>query len=155
MRDPESQPISSKPPAAAASPDPPSWWFDRWKAPLAALFAIGTIICGIVTLVSFSPTCWVAGLLQLIAGLIVLAMEAPAMMSCCQCVLPVSQFLDKWPRLLRSALYVLLAIAPCFLACWGAFFVLGFLSSVASALVYAMAFVGPKGARFSSANSPA
>lgn len=123
------------------------WWFDRWKSPFASVFAIATVVCGFVTLVSFSPKCWVGGFLQVICGLIVLAVEAPMFVSCCRCAAPVGQFLERQPMILRAVIYLFLAIAPCFINCWGVFFVLGFLSSLASTFVHLVAYMGPKASR--------
>ena len=129
----------------AVKTEQPSWWFDRWKSPFAAVFAVATMACGVVTLVSFSTTCWVAGFLQLLCGLVVLVIEAPTFVPCFKFASVISTCLDRQPKLLRAGLYLLMAIGPCFLNCWGTFFILGFLFNLAIVLVYMMAFVGPKG----------
>lgn len=127
--------------------DKPTWWFDRWKSPFTALFAIATIICGIVTLVSFSYKCWAAGLLQVICGLVVLMVEAPMFVSCCKCASPIGMFLERQHVVLRGIIYLLLAIIPCFINCWGVFFILGFMSSLVTVLIYMIAYMGPKAPR--------
>ena len=127
--------------------DAPTWWFDRWKSPFTSLFAMATIICGIITLVSFSPKCWVGGFLQIICGLIVLAVEAPMFVSCCKFAAPIGMFLEAQHVILRGIIYLLLAIIPCFINCWGTFFILGFMSSLVTVLIYMIAYMGPKASR--------
>lgn len=125
----------------------PTWWFDKWKSPFAAVFAIATIACGIVTLVSFSYKCWAGGLLQALAGVVVLAVEAPMFVSCCKFASPIGMFLESQHVLLRAIIYLALAIIPCFINCWGVFFILGFMSSLVTVFIYMVAYMGPKASR--------
>lgn len=124
-----------------------TWWFDRWKGPFTSLFAIGTIVCGFVVMVSTSPSCWVGGLLQVICGFVVLAVEAPMFVSCCKFAQPIGLFLESQHMILRAVIYLLMAIIPCFINCWGVFFILGFMSSLVTVLIYFIAYMGPKASR--------
>ncbi|CAD7081442.1 unnamed protein product [Hermetia illucens] len=113
---------------------------------VGAFFAIlfGLYNClGIITL---NYTCLISGILQMLAGFVVMAIEAPC---CCMFIDYVQQLADKAdqrPYWNRAALYCIIAIPP-ILLCFGLGSLFGSGLIFATGAVYGMMAIGKKGTR--------
>lgn len=118
---------------------------------LAALQAV----FGLITAISiFSPLCIPAGILQIIAAICVLAIEAPTFVAMIRFAQPISLIFEDRPMWMKAAFYVVLAIIPCLFQCFGVFFLLAFITSLSIAGIYGFIIIGQKGGQFSSVDTP-
>ncbi|KAI1285681.1 Calcium channel flower [Halotydeus destructor] len=122
----------------------PSWWLESWKCHLAAALAVVEGLCGVITLISIMPTCWIGGALQVVAALIVLAIEAPTFVSFLRAAQPIGMFFEGKPNWMKAAAYVALAVIPCLPGCFGLFYFLGFFAGLGVAGIYGMLTLGRK-----------
>jgi hypothetical protein len=85
----------------------------------------------------------IAGVLQVIAGVILIGIEAPF---CCQCIEPVKKFtilVETRPPWQKTILYVALAIPPLFL-CFGLSTLIGSAALAGTGILYGMQTIGKK-----------
>lgn len=123
-----------------------SWFIIRWKAQLVTGLALVEGVFALVNSISlFSPMCIIAGVLQLIAAICVLAIEAPTFVSFIRFAQPIGYIFENRPAWIKFVLYLALAIIPCLFNCFGLSFLLAFVSAMAIACVYGALLIGPKG----------
>ncbi|OWF39481.1 Calcium channel flower-like [Mizuhopecten yessoensis] len=82
------QPNAQQPPPPPPQNDQTTWWFRILVKSTGTIGGLIAMITGIVTCISLSATCIVAGVLQMLVGFIVVLFEAPC---CCQFI----EFADK------------------------------------------------------------
>ncbi|XP_015789975.1 calcium channel flower [Tetranychus urticae] len=135
------------------------WWVDSWRSQIVTGLSLLQVVFGIITSISIlSPLCIPAGLLQVGAAIVVLAIEAPSFVTFIRFAQPIGIFFEDKPLWIKCAAYAGLAIIPCLFGCFGLFFLLGFLTSLGSASVYGLLLIGRKASRddmrFQAAGSP-
>jgi amino acid transporter len=109
--------------------------------------AVLELLCGVLTAISIFPSCIIGGILQILASIVVLAIEAPMFVSFLSFAAPITAFWEGKPIWMRAACYLALAIIPGLAGCFGLFYILGFLSAVCVAAIYALSILGPKASR--------
>jgi len=120
-----------------------SWWF-RWiiKGSAVLLGAIG-IILGVVTAISITFSCILAGSILIFAGVLVLALEVPICCSYIEFIRPLTRFSENRPHWQKVALYMGPPIAVIIL-CPTVASILGSLCIFGVAALYFMLTVGKK-----------
>ncbi|CAH2002154.1 unnamed protein product [Acanthoscelides obtectus] len=127
--------------------DDVAWWLKFGGRALGTVGGFAAMFLGVFVVISFSPLNIVGGLLQIVAGFIVLCCEAPC---CCMFVDNVQRladFVDSRPYWNRAAAYVVLALVPFFLSFFtlSAFFGCGLIFG--TGILYGMMALGKKGSR--------
>lgn len=130
-----------------ASKFQPPWWVESWKSQIVTGLAILELLCGVITAISIFPSCIIGGVLQVLAAVVVLAIEAPVFVSFLSFAAPITAFWDGKPMWMKTAAYVGLAIIPGVAGCFGLFYILGFLAAVCIAAIYGLTILGPKASR--------
>lgn len=120
------------------------WWLDAWKSQIVTGLALFELLTGVITLISIFPTCIIAGVLQVLSAVVVLAVEAPMFVSFLSFAAPIGAIFESKPVWMKAAAYVVLAVLPCLPGCFGLFYILGFVAGLAIGAIYGMAFLGPK-----------
>lgn len=122
----------------------------RWKSQVITLLAVIQAIFALINAISlFSPSCIPAGILQLIAAICVLAIEAPTFVSFIRFAQPIGLVFENRPAWIKFAFYLALAIIPCFPQCFGPSFLVAFMASLFIACIYGAILIGPKGVSIS------
>lgn len=133
-------------------------FIEIWKSQIITGLAALQAIFGLITAISiFSPMCIPAGILQIVAAICVVAIEAPTFVAFIRFAQPVSLIFEDRPMWMKGAFYVALAIIPCLFGCFGVFFLLAFLTSLSIAGIYGFILMGQKGlipGQFQSVNTP-
>jgi len=130
-----------------ASKFQPPWWLDAWKSQIVVGLAVFEAFCGILTAISISPFCMIGGILQILAAVVVLAVEAPTFVAFLTFAAPIGAFFDGKPIWVKTAIYAALAIIPLFPGCFGLFYLIGFVAALAIAAIFGLAIIGPKASR--------
>jgi len=135
-------------PSPTGQPPAASWWVESWSSQISAALAIALAFFGLITAISpFSPLCIVAGILQLIAAAIILAVEAPTFVAFLRFAQGVGRFFEGKPNYMKAAVYGVLTIIPLFTGCSGVAFFLGFIASLAIAALFGLLTLGRKASR--------
>ena len=118
-------------------------WFSKYGVKLAGIGGgIGATFFGFWSCFTIHPLCILAGILQICAGLLVIALEAPFIFFCVDFIPKMVAKADGRPIWQKALLYAVLAILP-LLLCQGFTFIgSGFISLVA--IMYGVKIVGPK-----------
>ena len=124
--------------------EPPRNSLDAWKSPIATVLAIVLFACGIATMFYGNTSCVIGGILQSIFGALIVACEGPLFLSFMSFVAPLSRFWDEKPAWVKTVFYVVIAVLSVCTGCGGLFYILGFLSALAIAIVYALVLFGPR-----------
>ncbi|XP_061163888.1 calcium channel flower homolog [Saccostrea echinata] len=123
-----------------------TWWYKYLLSGVGTLGGLLAILFGLVACITFTAMCLLAGVLQMVAGFVVVLLEAPC---CCQFVEfadKISSFSDKRPPWQKAVLYCLLGLVP-IASCIEAWTILGAgLVFIAGAL-YGLKAIGKKGDR--------
>jgi len=125
------------------------WWMryaGRGVGTIGSGFAILFGFWNCLSIITFSISCLLSGMWQIVAGFIVLSVEAPC---CCMFIDHVQQISDKVearPYWNRAAAYVILAI-PAILLCPGLASIFGSGLIFATGVIYGMMSLGKKGSR--------
>lgn len=123
-----------------------SWWF---KILVKAVGTIGGIVCmatGVVTSVSFSAICILAGVLQIFIGFVAVIFEAPC---CCQFVDfadKIGKFSENRPVWQKAVTYCILGLIPV-ITCFGMSTVFGSGLVFATGVLYGIVAIGKKADR--------
>lgn len=123
-----------------------SWWYKYLLKGVGTLGGLLAILFGLFACITFTAMCLLAGVLQMVAGFIVVLLEAPC---CCQFVEfadKISLFSDKRPAWQKAVLYCLLGLVP-IAACIEAWTILGAGLVFACGALYGLKAVGKKGDR--------
>ena len=119
-------------------------WISKYGVKLAGIGGgIGAIFFGFWSCFTIYPLCILAGILQICAGLLVIALEAPFVFFCVDFIPKMVAEVDSRPIWQKTLLYIVLGILP-LLLCQGftTFIGSGFIFLVA--IMYGMKVVGPK-----------
>lgn len=134
-------------PTGLAGKFQPPWWLQSWRSQIVTGLAVVELLCGVLTAISIFPSCIIGGALQILASIVVLAIEAPIFVSFLSFAAPITAFWENKPVWMRAAAYLGLAIIPGLAGCFGLFYILGFLAAVCIAGIYALSILGPKANR--------
>ena len=117
--------------------------FSKYGVKLAGIGGgIGAIFFGFWSCFTIHPLCILAGILQICAGILVIALEAPYVFFCVDFIPKIVAKVDSRPIWVKALLYAVVAILP-LLLCQGFTFIgSGFIFLVA--IMYGMKVVGPK-----------
>ncbi|KAH8300373.1 hypothetical protein KR018_000512, partial [Drosophila ironensis] len=122
------------------------WYFkygSRLLGIVAAFFAILFGLWNVLSIITLSVTCLVAGIIQMVAGFVVMALEAPACFFCIDKVNDVAGMVDSKPLYFRAALYCSMAVPPIFM-CFGLASLFGSGLIFATGVIYGMMALGKK-----------
>ncbi|XP_034133842.1 calcium channel flower isoform X2 [Drosophila guanche] len=132
----------------AGGPEQP--WYLKYGSRLlgivAAFFAILFGLWNVLSIITLSVSCLVAGIIQMIAGFIVMVLEAPCCFVCIEQVNGIADKVDAKPMYFRAGLYCALAVPPIFM-CFGLASLFGSGLIFATGAVYAMMALGKKASR--------
>lgn len=117
-----------------ASPGAALYLLETWNAQLSTGVGALAAVCGLFPLMASGLSCKFAGLLQILTGLVVVAIEGPSFLPQLAFAAPAGAFFEGKPAWIKVAVYAALTIIPTFAGCMKAF-LLGF---IASAIVTAI-----------------
>jgi len=126
-----------------AGDDGMSWWFKYLIKGAAVVLGFIAFILGIVTAISISPLCIIAGIILMFSSAVVLALEVPICCSFIQFMQPITRFSEGRPHWQKVGLYMsppIIVIAMC----QGVSAILGSLCIFGVAGLYFMLTVGKK-----------
>ncbi|XP_064545107.1 calcium channel flower [Drosophila montana] len=129
----------------AGGPEQP-WYLkygSRVLGIVAAFFAILFGLWNVLSIIGLSVSCLVAGIIQMLAGFVVMALEAPCCFICIEKVGSVADMMDTKPLYFRAGLYCAMAVPPIFM-CFGLASLFGSGLIFATGAVYGMMALGKK-----------
>ncbi|XP_034481939.1 calcium channel flower isoform X2 [Drosophila innubila] len=132
----------------AGGPEQP-WYLkygSRVLGIVAAFFAILFGLWMIISIIVLNVKCLVAGIIQMAAGFVVMALEAPCCFPCIDQVDQVATKMETKPLYFRAGLYCALAVPPIFM-CFELASVFGSGLIFATGVVYGMMALGKKASR--------
>jgi len=122
-------------------------WFSKYGMKLAGIGGgIGAVFFGFWSCFTIYPLCILAGILQICAGLLVIALEAPLVFFCVDFIPKMVAKVDGRPIWQKTLLYIVVAILP-LLLCFVPFTFIGSGFIFLVAIMYGMKVVGPKASR--------
>ncbi|KAG7210686.1 hypothetical protein KM043_012190 [Ampulex compressa] len=138
--------IMQKPGQDPVAKDDVPWWLKYAGRGLGTVGSIIAIFLGVwncVTILLADVSCLISGMWQMVAGFLVITIEAP----CCCLFIDFVQSLSDWvesrPYWNRAAAYCLIAIPPVFL-CFGMSSVFGSGMIFATGIIYGLMALGRK-----------
>lgn len=123
-----------------------SWWFKILARAVGTIGGLVAMATGVVTCISITPICILAGVLQIFVGFVAVIFEAPC---CCQFVDfadKIGKFSEKRPYWQKSVTYCMLGLVP-IIACFGMSTVFGSGLVFAAGVVYGLMAIGKKANR--------
>lgn len=127
-----------------AEPGQTMFWLETWNAQISTIVGAFASLCGVFALFAAGASCKFAGLLQIITGLIVVAIEGPLFLPQLTFLAPAGALLEGKPAWIKVALYAALTIIPAFAGCFKAF-LLGFIASAIVTGVHALLLMSRRG----------
>jgi len=138
-----SSPVDSRPPAS-----PYARYYamaEQYKSYLCTGLGAVQLISGLVTAISIFPSCIIAGIIQIVCAIVVLAIESPTLISPFLPQLqPIAALVENRPPWQKVALYCGLFLLPFAMGCIGLFLLLGQICALGVAAVYALIILGQK-----------
>lgn len=122
------------------------YWLETWNAQLSTLVGAFASLCGLFALFAAGASCKFAGLLQIVTGLIVVAIEGPNFLPQLALAAPLGAILESKPAWIKVALYAALTVIPAFAGCFKAF-ILGFIASAIVTVIHALLLFSRKSAQ--------
>lgn len=116
-------------------------WLETWNAQISTIVGAFASLFGVFALFAAGASCKFAGLLQIVTGLIVVAIEGPTFLPQLAFAAPAGAFFEGKPSWIKVALYAALTIVPAFAGCFKAF-ILGFIASAAVTGIHAFLLFG-------------
>jgi len=126
-----------------ADPSAALYMLETWNAQISTIVGAFASLCGVFALFAAGASCKLAGLLQILTGLVVVAIEGPNFLPQLAFAAPASLLLEGKPAWIKVALYAALTIIPAFAGCFKAF-MLGFIASAIVTAVHALLLFGRK-----------
>ncbi|KAH8242463.1 hypothetical protein KR200_005200, partial [Drosophila serrata] len=122
-------------------------WYLKYGSRLlgivAAFFAILFGLWNVLSIITLSVSCLVAGIIQMVAGFVVMVLEAPCCFVCIEQVNGIADKVDSKPMYFRAGLYIAMATPPIFM-CFGLASLFGSGLIFATGVVYGMMALGKK-----------
>lgn len=129
--------------AGEGGDDSVPWWM-KYAGKAAGIIGGGVaMVFGVLCCITFSPMCLVAGIWQIVAGFVVIVIEAPFCCMFLDFVQKFSAFADGRPPWQKSLLYLVLALPP-LCVCFQLSTILGSGLIAATAALYGAQMVGKK-----------
>ncbi|KRK05282.1 uncharacterized protein Dyak_GE29236, partial [Drosophila yakuba] len=100
----------------------------------------------VFSIITLSVSCLVAGIIQMVAGFVVMLLEAPCCFVCFEQVNVIADKVDSKPLYFRAGLYITMAIPPIIL-CFGLASLFGSGLIFGTGVVYGMMALGKKASR--------
>ncbi|CAF0786486.1 unnamed protein product [Brachionus calyciflorus] len=135
--------ISTPQPQQQSQQDDMVWWFKWLIKGSAVVLGFLALVLGIVTTISLSASCMIAGIILIFGAVLVLAFEVPMCCSFIEFIRPLSQFSEGRPHWVKCGIYMVSPIVT-FILCQGAASILGALCLFGVAALYFMLTVGKK-----------
>lgn len=110
-------------------------WLETWNAQISTVVGGFASLCGVFALFAAGASCKFAGLLQIITGLIVVAIEGPNFLPQLAFAAQAGAFFEGKPAWIKVALYAALTVIPAFAGCFKAF-LLGFIASAIVTVIH-------------------
>lgn len=124
-----------------ADPAATLYWLETWNAQISTIVGAFASLCGVFALFAAGASCKFAGLLQILTGLVVVAIEGPNFLPQLAALAPAGAMLEGKPAWFKVALYAALTIIPAFAGCFKAF-LLGFIASAIVTAIHAFLLFG-------------
>lgn len=120
-----------------AEPGNPLYWLEQWNTQISTVVGAFASLCGVFALFAAGFSCKLAGLLQIITGLIVVALEGANFIPQLAFAAPAGAIFEGKPAWLKVAVYAALTVIPAFTGCLEAF-LLGFIASAIVTAIHAL-----------------
>ncbi|KAK7465994.1 hypothetical protein BaRGS_00037431 [Batillaria attramentaria] len=133
---------NSKPP----EDDGITWWCKIGARGVCIAGGLGAVFAGLFRCITFTPLCLVAGIMLMIQGFLVIALEAPC---CCQFldfIQPLARFSENRSPFQKALIYALPAITPLAL-CFSLTTGMGCILLFAAGAMYGLMALGRKADR--------
>jgi len=131
-------------PAGEQSGNEVTWGFKILGRVIGTIAAAAMVILGLMTMIGFSGSCLLAGILMMAFGGLTIMIEAPIFCQYFQWAEMVTQFVDNRPYFLRAGLYLILSIVP-FALCQSVSSFFGCGALFVAGTFYGVIAVGKKG----------
>ncbi|KAH8256264.1 hypothetical protein KR026_012044, partial [Drosophila bipectinata] len=122
-------------------------WYLKYGSRLlgivAAFFAILFGLWNVISILTLNVGCLVAGIIQMVAGFVVMLLEAPCCFVCIDKVNDIADKVDSKPMYFRAGLYCAMAVPPIFM-CFGLASLFGSGLIFATGVIYGMMALGKK-----------
>lgn len=119
----------------------PLLWLESYNAQISTLVGAFASLCGLFALFAAGASCKLAGLIQILSGLAVVAIEGPTFVPQLAMAAPAGAFFEAKPAWIKVAFYAALTIVPAFAGCFKAF-LLGFIASAIVTAIHALLLFG-------------
>ncbi|XP_071948131.1 calcium channel flower homolog [Antedon mediterranea] len=126
------------------NPQEMGFCFRMFVRGVGALSGLVLVALGILTCISITGHCIIAGVLMILFGVIVLMLEAPICCSFIEITASINRWSENRPPWLKAISYFVLAIVPV-IFCTSLTVFLGVLPVFATGVLYGLIFVGKKG----------
>jgi len=129
-----------------------TWWVESWSSQIATALALLLVLCGLITTISpLAVQCILPGILQLLAAVAILSIEAPSFVAFLSFARGIGRFIEGKPYWFKASIYAVLSLLPfivgVMIGCFGPAFILGFLASLGITAVFGMLVLGRKASR--------
>lgn len=104
--------MNPEPAGGPAKADDSPWWLKYAIRFLGSVSAIACLALGATACITITPKCLLAGIMQMLVGVLVALIEAPCLCMFLDFAQVPSTFFDSKPPWYRSLLYIALAILP-------------------------------------------
>lgn len=91
----------------SSSGDGEAWWFKWLIKSAAVVLGVIAFVLGLVTAISFSAFCILAGVILMGSAVLVLALEVPICFSFVEFLRPVTAFSEGRPHWQKTAIYMM------------------------------------------------
>lgn len=113
------------------------YWLETWNAQISTIVGAFASLCGVFALFAAGASCKFAGLLQIITGLVVVAIEGPNFLPQLAFAAPIGALFEGKPAWIKVAIYAALTVIPAFAGCFKAF-LLGFIASAIVTVIHGL-----------------
>ncbi|XP_054166749.1 calcium channel flower-like [Oppia nitens] len=129
-----------------------TWWVESWSSQIATALALVLVLCGLLTTISpLAVHCIFPGILQLVAAVAILSIEAPSFVAFLSFARGVGRFVEGKPYWFKAGIYAALTLVPFIVGvsfgCYGPAFILGFLASLGITALFGALVLGRKASR--------
>lgn len=126
-----------------ADPSATLYWLETWNAQISTIVGAFASLCGLFALFAAGASCKFAGLLQILTGLVVVAIEGPNFLPQLAFAAPAGAMLEGKQPWIKVAMYAALTILPAFAGCFKAF-LLGFIASALVTIIHGLLLIGTR-----------
>ncbi|KAJ8300812.1 hypothetical protein KUTeg_022331 [Tegillarca granosa] len=123
-----------------------AWWFKFLTRGVGTIGGIVAMATGVVSCITLTPICLIAGVIQILIGFVAVMLEAPC---CCQFIDfadKIGKFSEERPYWQKGTLYVIISLFP-ILMCIGLSTVLGSGLVFVTGVLYGLMVLGKKADR--------